>query len=120
MGNMGSALMEAQEHQQQMIDRDLEAGHKPGCLISTSPAYGGGFCNCGKFERGVSKYDPVHDEGITPIETEVLWGHPFWHICRKCASFGKIATVFLAADVASEFITFMPIHRFFEWMGWIA
>lgn len=106
MGNMGMAAMEMEEKMERMRQQDIENGHKPGCLISVSPAYGGGFCNCGKFK--------VHSVSEPINET-----HPLLHVCKKCLSFGKLAAIFLAADVASEFITFMPIHRFFEWMGWI-
>ena len=45
--------------------------------------------------------------------------HPFWHYCRKCVTFLKLAVLFVCADIVGEFITFVPIHRFFELLGWI-
>lgn len=74
--NMGMAEMERQEHMAQMRENDIKAGHKPGCLISSSPAFGGGYCNCGLYPRGVSRYDPLHGNQIE--DDDYGWGMYFW------------------------------------------
>ena len=59
--SMGWAEAEREEHMEYMRQKDLEAGHKPDCLISIPPP-SGGYCDCGIFERGVSIYDPLHPQ----------------------------------------------------------
>lgn len=45
--------------------------------------------------------------------------HPFWHVCRKCWTFGKFVFISLLVNAIWDFATFQPIHRFYEMMGWI-
>jgi hypothetical protein len=42
------------------------------------------------------------------------------HRCyHKCRSWAKIAIIVLVTDVICELVTFLPIHRLFEMLGWI-
>lgn len=79
---MGMAAYEAEEHRKEMEQRDIEAGHKPGCLISVSPGSGGGYCNCGKFERGVNEYDPesYRSQHYSQSEFHAEWDLFFWGV----------------------------------------
>jgi hypothetical protein len=45
--------------------------------------------------------------------------HPFWHLCRKCATWAKVLAVSLTINFAEDFATFKPFHAFYEHMGWI-
>lgn len=38
---------------------------------------------------------------------------------HKCTSLVKIAVIVLVTDVVCELLTFYPIHRLFEVLGWI-
>jgi hypothetical protein len=109
--NMGMAAMEAAEKNERMIQNDIDAGHQPGCLISYPPP-GGGYCDCGKFERGVSQYDLLAPATEGPIVNQ---DHPFYHFCRKCLNLGKVMLVAFIVEVAM----FYPTHLLFHELGWL-
>lgn len=70
--NMGMAEQERLEHEAYMREYDQRMGHKSWCLISISPAYGGGYCTCGVFERGISSYDPL-SHTVRPQNDREWW-----------------------------------------------
>jgi len=46
----------------EILLQDLREGHEWNCMILENVSDGGGYCNCGKFVRGVSPFDPLNDK----------------------------------------------------------
>lgn len=50
---------------------------------------------------------------------EYFKGHPFWHFCQACWSPLKVFILAGLLNIFWEFVSFMPTHEFFHWMGWL-
>jgi hypothetical protein len=58
----------------QIMLEDLKDGHEWDCKILENISEGGGYCNCGKFVRGVSPYDPINQiSKLTRKERFMEW-----------------------------------------------
>ena len=45
--------------------------------------------------------------------------HPVLHLCQRCASPLKVFALAGAMNIFWEFVSFLPTHEFFHWMGWL-
>lgn len=62
--------------------------------------------------RGLRRPDAEYHEHVD--------SEGFIHRCyHRCTSLVKLAAIFVVTEAVSEFVTFYPFHRFFEYLGWL-